>query len=312
MVGAWLLEHPSKSNTWLLKSFIAHVGSTPTRMLDNETIESYAAKLRRTKLAPRTMRGKMNTVMNVLSWAEAKGWIDKIPRRPKLPRPVNNPRDVPLTDLAVVFEELKASKKRLRSDAVLRFILATGARPKEARLIEWKDINLERRVIVIPKHKVAGRTGKPRSLYLTDDALEILRDAPTAKKKKGFVFLSRRGTPYTTSGLRSVLVRLDEKTGVKVRPYMLRHTFAQNALDQTGIENVAKLLGHNDLQTVQVYAQVRDQRVTEVVAGLRGPLSRSTLPSPKRKARKGAKVSTRKRRGTSKRSVRKSAGGNAA
>ena len=66
------------------------------------------------------------------------------------------------------------------------------------------------------------------------------------------------------SGLRSIL----RKRGI-TSVYSLRHTAAQSMLDaKVPIEDVARLLGHSDLRTVGVYAQIRNDRAREVASSL--------------------------------------------
>ena len=149
---------------------------------------------------------------------------------------------------------------------------------------------------VLTSHKT-GRTGRPRTIYLTPAAAGILKDPP---RRYDHVFVSRLGKPYTPSGLRSILRR----RGI-ASVYSLRHTAAQSMLDaQVSLEDVAKLLGHSDLATVGAYAQVRDDRAREVASSLTSILrpqsaARSTPRTSRGKAGDQA-VARRKKRKSSK------------
>ena len=64
---------------------------------------------------------------------------------------------------------------------------------------------------------------------------------------------------------------LSEKTGIKMKdgsnphPHTLRHSRAMEIYDSINdIEILQKLLGHKDISTTQIYAQVRDEKVMEV------------------------------------------------
>ena len=160
-----------------------------------------------------------------------------MPAKPKLPKPMRRPRDVPHDKLVKAFEQLPE-----RAGRVLRFILETGCRPSEACRLQWSQVDEKRRVCVLTAHK-AGGTGRPRTIYLTPAADEILR---SQKRHHDHVFVNRFGNPYTPSGLRSIL----RKRGI-ASVYSLRHTAAQSMLDaKVPIEDVARLLGHSDLRTV--------------------------------------------------------------
>ena len=63
------------------------------------------------------------------------------------------------------------------------------------------------------------------------------------------------------------------KNGAKVHPHTLRHSRAMAIYDNgVDLEVLQSLLGHKAISTTQIYAQVRDERVTEmqnkITAGL--------------------------------------------
>lgn len=198
----------------------------------------------------RTIRGVVQAAGQVLAWAVEKDWIKKVPSKPRLSKPVRNPRDVPPDVLKVEMSDLPE-----RAERIISFIYATGCRGKEARLLTWNCIDLKRGMVKLQPamHKTGGRTGRGRTIYLTEAAIEVLNRTPVIPDQP-LVFPSREGRAYTPSGLRSILRR---RGTARVRS--LRHSFAQSALEQgTAIADVAKLLGHADLSTVQIYCQVRD------------------------------------------------------
>lgn len=118
---------------------------------------------------------------------------------------------------------------------------------------------------ILPAHKSAARTGKPRTIYLTPEAKSVLEGLlPDIGTPSGTVFKSRFFKPYTSSGLRAILRRHGGFT-----PYALRHTFAQAALDEQPMEVVAALLGHANLTTVQTYCQIRDRRASAAAASIK-------------------------------------------
>jgi integrase len=206
---------------------------------------------------PASIRDYCRHARTCLQWAIDQGWKATVPPMPtKLPKRVRNPRDIDPTVLRAALEKIRHAKH------IIRFIVATGCRPSEACNLKWEQISTRSGTAIVGDHKTAHH-GKSRTIYLTPSALAVLAEVKT---KAGPVFLSRLGKPYTPGGLRAILKR----RGIP-GAYCLRHTAAQDWLEQ-GIDFgvVAGLLGHGDLRTVQVYAQVRDRKLSAAAKGIRG------------------------------------------
>lgn len=63
------------------------------------------------------------------------------------------------------------------------------------------------------------------------------------------------------------------KNGKNPHPHTLRHSRAMEIYDNIeNIEILQKLLGHKNISTTQIYAQVRDSRVAEVQNAIVGGL----------------------------------------
>ena len=224
--------------------------------IDSAHLMQYAEYLQSQKQSPQSVIHKVRAAHKIIDWFYGRGWCKVVPGVPSLPKPVKRPRDVPIKLLHKAINELPD-----RASRIIKFILSTGCRPGEACGLIWEDVDLEHGACVLSNHKKAKQTGKTRTVYLTKDAIGILE---SIEIRKEYVFLSRLHKPYTPNGIRSILRR----RGIPA-VYSLRHTFAQNMLENgERIEDVAKLLGHSDLRTVQTYAQVRDTRARQVASNL--------------------------------------------
>lgn len=65
------------------------------------------------------------------------------------------------------------------------------------------------------------------------------------------------------NGIRNVVRKLGSRANVpKTHPHRFRRTLATNLLDRgMGIQDVATLLGHEDLKTTQIYCYINQQKV---------------------------------------------------
>lgn len=216
-----------------------------------------------------TVRHALSFAVRVLRWASRprRGWLraEQIGDRPRTPRPVPRPRDLTAETVRTVL-----SAKLGKAEPIVRFMFASGARPGEACRLDWSDVDLARGTAVLRESKTAKRTGKSRVVFLTPEASAVL--IGQGERRAGPVFVNGREKQYTSAALGKIIRRRG------VTAYQARHTFAQAVLDQFGIEDVARLLGHSDLRMAQTYARVRDERARQVTAGLRLP---SSGPKPR-------------------------------
>lgn len=294
---AYSREHPSDFEERRIKTWLAFRPKALMGDLTSELLVAFVRWQQKRGLAPRTIRHNVSVIRKVMRWCadESRGWLSSVPASPPMPRADRTPRDIPTETLGDVVNRVPA-----RSWPIVGFILNTGCRPSEARRLRWSHVRIKDGFCQLPavESKTGHRTGRSRTIWLTPEAVEIVkvehdkylkRVIEEAKKRKrqggkltdvpvdDFVFLTRLRGPYRPSGLRTILRRAGWS-----RTYSLRHTFAQNALDQgKPIEVVAALLGHSDLRTVQVYAQIRNQRARQEAVSLAPPVRRgASSPKP--------------------------------
>jgi len=135
---------------------------------------------------------------------------------------------------------------------ILKLFLDTGLRSRELLGLRVMDIDFDEQVIVVYETKY----GRERKVIVTRETLEMIRSWITLNNLK----LRDKIIPLTYSGLYKRIKRLAKRAGVplhKVRPHVLRHTFATMAL-RRGMSLIAlqRLLGHTDIKTTQIYTHL--------------------------------------------------------
>lgn len=148
-----------------------------------------------------------------------------------------------------------------RSHLIIRTLYSTGIRVSELVNLTPSDVDASGYVTV--------RSGKGKKMRRTvidpQLASELLEQSET------YVFTGPKG-PLSTRNIQSILTSAARRAGleVPVTPHKLRHSFATHLLEQgTSIRVIQELLGHENLQTTQIYTHISDEELSKV----RNPLA---------------------------------------
>lgn len=145
----------------------------------------------------------------------------------------------------------------LRDYAVTLLTLDTGIRPSEALALNVKDINFEQGIVVVPA-KIA-KVRKSRILPLSPQVAKVLLKLVevTPNEFGGQLFVSCDGYPMNTDSWAHRLNYYSFKTGHKVTPYMLRHTFAIMFIRNGGNAfALQKIMGHSKMDMTRRYVEL--------------------------------------------------------
>ena len=150
----------------------------------------------------------------------------------------------------------------IRDLAILCVCYDTGARVQEIVNLTVKDLRLENP----PKIRLFGKGNKYRFVPLMPNTVAIIRkylnefalNEPNKLNHK--LFFNRNSDTITRAGIAYILNKYcrDIKTivGTNISPHILRHSKAMHLL-QAGVNiiYIKEILGHEDVNTTQVYAQ---------------------------------------------------------
>ena len=166
----------------------------------------------------------------------------------------------------------------IRDRAMLHLCFAAGLRVSALVSLPLKALEFYPK----PSVRVLGKGRKERTLPLWKDTAVDLRnwlavrgDTPACE-----LFINARGLPMTRSGFEYILHKhmmtaaqacasLRKK---HVSPHVLRHTSAMVVLQATGdIRKVALWLGHDDIQTTEVYLRADPTEKLEAIEAVVPP-----------------------------------------
>src|ERR1035438_165921 len=147
----------------------------------------------------------------------------------------------------------------------LDIALHTGMRRGEQYNCDWSWVDLDRRVLTVPRSK----HGEKRRVYLNDTALAALRLLWRFSEGKGKVF-AHLYRSHKTTGAREWFEKVLSDAGiVNFRWHDLRHTFASRlVMAGVDIRTVQELMGHKTIQVTLRYAHLAPQHQLEAVQRL--------------------------------------------
>lgn len=157
----------------------------------------------------------------------------------------------------------------VRNRSMLEVMYACGLRVKECAHLQINDIHLKEGYLT-----VIGKENKermipfyPRCAQLLSYYLQEVRPL-YMKEEHRFLFVNQRGKPIHERSIQNVCEKAGENAGliIHVHPHMIRHSFATHLLDNgADLRVVQELLGHENLQTTQIYTHVTQDRLSKVV-----------------------------------------------
>ncbi len=169
---------------------------------------------------------------------------------------------------SLLSQTLEDTNKGARDKAMLELLYATGIRVTELISLDINDVNLDLGFIrcisaskerVIPIGTVALES---LAKYINLHRVNFLKN-----EDEKSLFLNYYGNRLTRQGFWKIIKVYTEKAqiGKKITPNTLRHSFATHLIQNgADLKSVQEMLGHSDISTTQVYAQLTDTKIKDV------------------------------------------------
>lgn len=149
---------------------------------------------------------------------------------------------------------------------IIKLLYGTGLRVSEIVNLKNSEISFEENLIKVE----LGKGKKDRFVKLPESIkleLKAIYDLTNSK----YLFESPRGGKLTIKTIQSILKSSTTKAGIKKRvyPHLLRHSYATHLLESgTDLRIIQKLLGHSSIKTTQIYTQISQAQIKNVVSPL--------------------------------------------
>jgi site-specific recombinase XerD len=237
---------------YTLTPLAASLGDRPVDQVTTADIESFLARMSPGR-SPRTLQSFYTAIVALCNWAVERGHLASNPTSPiHPPDPDRHRRHIPDYFSDAQIRALLAACQYRRDRAILLVLLDTGLRRNELLGLDVEDVDLQAGFLL-----VHGKGNKDRYVPIGSRALAAVQEYLIGHPGRGPLFLNRHHRRLRAGGLRSMLSRIKQRSGLgcRVHPHKFRHTFARAYLEHGDLETLRAILGHEDIRlTSQVYA----------------------------------------------------------
>jgi integrase len=180
------------------------------------------------------------------------------PRRPKN-SDVRTREHLTPSEVDKLIEAARANRYGHRDATMILVAFRHGLRAAELCDLRWDQVDFRDAVL----HTRRVKNGTPSTHPIQGDELRALRRLQRESEASPFVFVSERGSPFTTAGFARMLERAaaTARLGIKAHPHMLRHAcgyaLANKGHDTRAIQG---WLGHRSITSTAVYTALAPGR----------------------------------------------------
>lgn len=238
-----------------------------------EILQEYVRYLTESGFAAATISRSIASIKALYQYLYKEGRVEKNQaERLKAPKIEKRVPEILSTDEVVRLLEQpgKDTPKEIRDKAMLELLYATGIRVTELITLSLKDINLQMGFIVCKdshKERLVPFGNQARSALVR--YLEKSRDVMVRDRNMEELFVNCSGQPMSRQGFWKLIKYYAKKAGIQsdITPHTLRHSFAAHLVENgADLRSVQEMLGHSDISTTQIYANMNHNRIREVYA----------------------------------------------
>ena len=263
-ISAKRIEGCSERTLAYYKATIEHMLSiivVPLRQVQTDNLRAYLAEYQSINNCSKTTVDNIRrNLSSFFSWLEAEDYIIKSPIR-RIHK-IRTGSKVKETLSEECIERLRDSCLHIRDLAMIDLLYSTGIRVGELVNLNIGDINFEERECI-----VYGKGNKQRKVYFDAKAKVHLKRYLEQRNDYNDALFVTLDSPFERLKISGVEIRL-RKLGrlalldQRVHPHKFRRSMATRAIEKgMPIEQVQKLLGHQQIDTTMHYAMVNQSNV---------------------------------------------------
>ena len=272
------IEKKASSNT--LSSYLRDIGQylhwtegegfSPDQA-EQEDVEHYVKYLSGKGKSVATVTRGLASLKSFYTFLMGAGAVNMNPARGIAPAKVERKLPQILTNKEVdLFLEQPepTDAKGCRDKAMLELLYATGIRVSELIGLNMEHLNLSAGFI-----RCVGRTREriiplyPAAVRALSEYVNHVRPQMLEHPNENALFVNMSGERMSRQGFWKIIKHYQEKAGIKkeITPHTLRHSFAAHLLENgADLRSIQEMLGHADISSTQIYAQLVNQKLKDV------------------------------------------------
>ncbi len=154
---------------------------------------------------------------------------------------------------------------RYRNHAIFSTFIFAGLRKQELLDLKFADVDLENHSIFIRQGKGAKDRVLPICSTLAETLRRYLGERQRLNKTCPEFFTSlNRNVGFTGTGMKRLVAKMNQASGIRFSAHKLRHTFATLMLEGgCDIFSLSRMMGHSDIKTTTIYLAASAEHLRE-------------------------------------------------
>ena len=238
----------------------------------DEDLGEYIKWLRKSGKSAATVSRCIASLRNFYQFLMENNHVDRNPASALVPEKAVKklPQILTNREVELLLEQPECvDPKGYRDKAMLETLYATGIRVSELINLNVDDVNLPLGVI-----NCKSANNKERMIPLYSAAISALdayinrvRPQMLSTRDEPALFVNMGGERMSRQGFWKIIKLYQEKAKIEkgITPHTLRHSFAAHLLENgADLRSIQEMLGHADISSTQVYAQLVKKQLKDV------------------------------------------------
>jgi integrase/recombinase XerD len=252
-------------------SYLKEINLLNITNTNKTTVITYLMHLQKKGRAVSTISRNLASIRSLYQYMYKNTLIDSDPTvdldSPKVEKKL--PQILSTHEVELLLDQPKCvDLKGYRDKAMLELLYATGIRVSELINLNLSEVNLE--LGFIKCNKGLRERVIPIGSIAVSALIEYLnksRNLLIQKPDEKALFVNINGGRLTRQGFWKIIKQYKNQAKINkdITPHTLRHSFAAHLLENgADLRSIQEMLGHSDISSTQVYAQIAKNKIKEV------------------------------------------------